>query len=228
MPTPALSLPQHSLSNPSVATTHPQRTLASWWPWFDGRRNTARPAAGGERRAFERRRQQIVRSARNGARFGQALRLGSIEQPYVPTALEGVSAAAVLRSHNDLCIEIVAATPHLLDELDLWRELDQHHAVAVEIPLVLGRSAVLNGQQDALLHLARRIAEVGLETRIRLHIEGTCSPDHLRQLSEEAVACGVTDLLLAPGDLSLPPGLGLLFRQLRLQLDLPRPLPGRG
>lgn len=228
MPTPALSLLQHALSNPSVATTLPlrtiasQRTIASWWPWLDGRRNTAGPAAGGARRAFERYQRQLVRAARNSARRGQALRLGSLEQPYVPHTLDGGSAVTVLRSESDLCVEIVAATPHLLVELDLWRELDQQNAVMVEIPLVLGRSAVLNGQQDELLCFARRVAEVGIETRLRLCIEGNCSSGHLRHLFDEAAACGVTDLLLASGERSLPPGFALLFRQLRLQLGFPR------
>lgn len=223
MPAPALSLPQHPLSNTPFARALPDSLISSWWRLLDVRRDTAGPAAGGERRAFERLTQRLDRSASKG----QTIHLGSTEQPYAPCFLGGVSAAAVLRAHEGLNVKIVAISAQFLDELALWRSLDQHHAVVVEVPITLGRSTVLNGQQRERLFLARRIAEMGIETRLQVCCDDKMSSSQLRDLFDEAFTCGVSDISLSKDESRLPKETGRLFRQLRLQFDFPRDLGWR-
>lgn len=222
MPASALSLPQQPLSNTPLPRTLADGLTSSWWRWLDGRRSTAGPAAGGERRAFER----LTRRLRRWARKGQTVYLGSTERPYVPVVCEGVSAASELREHGAVSVAIVASSPRLLDELALWRDLDQHHAVVVDVPMSVGCSSALNGRQRMGLDLARRVAEVGIETRLLLRSADVVSSRQLRQLFEEAAACGVSDIRCSESSVPLPRGLGLLFRQLRLQFGMPRAVAG--
>lgn len=224
MPAPALSLLQHSLSKSFAQALSPGHTspdgASSWWRLLDRRRSAAGPTAGGERRLFDRRTKRLNRRIQQALRHRRHLSLGSHERPYLPCLWQGVSAASILRAHEGLNVRIVTAASSLIEELPLWRELDQHHAVVIEIPLMLGRGTALNGQYDERLQLAGRVAELGIETCLTVSFGDGVSSRQLRDLFDQVNAYRIADVRLGAEEHPLSREQSLLFRQLRLQSSL--------
>lgn len=223
MTAPALSLPKQVLSNPSLSL--PDRFVPSWWRRLEGRTRAASPAADGagrllERQLFERVSQRLLRQAEQAERRAQTLRLGSAKRPYLPCLWEGISASSVLRALEGLNIQLHSASPQLLEELELWRELNRYHVVQVEIPITLGRNTALNGQWGERLDLAQRVSELGLGVRLALSFDGTPCASQLRELFDQVRHRRLGDVQLADG-VKLSSQDALLLRQLRLQAGLP-------
>jgi len=147
-----------------------------------------------------------------------------------PGAIRGLHALLeTLKRHAGLELVITSRSPLLLREIDSLVELDQSHAVAVDVPLpcidpVSGEALDLHAAEpQQCLWMVRKLAEQGLTTRVVLPADLDLGAEEvLRPLVNAARAHGAFDVAPTAGSSSR------LLRQLRLENDLPRHLPGRG
>jgi len=175
-----------------------------------------------------------------------------------PYAVESGQAAfvrsllqALLRVEG-LEVAITTRSPRILQDLSLLIELDQRHAVRVDVPLpaIDPELALLieprEPAPDARLWAVSQLAAEGITTRVVVKpvLPGVNDgEDALQALFEAAAEAGAGDIVLdtvpaARAQLSLWPGakksgpgreaLLTLFRRLRLEHGFPKTQPGRG
>lgn len=150
----------------------------------------------------------------------------------------------VARLSDALEVSILTRSPRLLRDLDLLVELDQRHAVTVDVLIAAADPEGAHDLEPAgtaapaeRFDLVRVLATAGIAARV------LCTPilpglnnsaAALRRLCEQARESGATDVLPAPHHPALPPtsaesrSLLALFHRLRLEHGFPRGLPGRG
>jgi DNA repair photolyase len=169
---------------------------------------------------------------------GQAAFVRSLLQAL--TRVEGLEVAITTRS------------PRVLQDLSLLIELDQKHAVRVDVPLpaVHPELALLieprEPEPQARLWAVSQLAAEGITTRVVVKpvLPGVNDgEEELKALFEAAADAGANDIMLEPvpaarSQLSLWPGarksgpgrdvLLTTFRRLRLEHGFPRTQPGRG
>ncbi len=225
----------NSMSHTIPAFPHPRLSVPAR-PGYPGLSNAVAAAlprlAGGLRRilsgehdtaSLEKR---LVRSARRG----KPIALGTVDEPYEPAPGQRLPLAG-LRRFAGLAVRVVTRSSWMVDGLDLLADLDQQHAVVVDVPFAGIDPCSPAGRTS--LGVVRAMAERGLTVRVVLpRLAGrdhrTADADRLRCLVAAGVACGASDLLLRRADRR---GRGPWLRdarRLRLEYALPRPLPGRG
>jgi hypothetical protein len=174
--------------------------------------------------------------------------LGAMADPYPPAELAEWRTHGLLqriaRLPDALGVALLTRSPRLLRDLDLLAELDQRHAVTVDVlipaadPELAHRLEPCGTASPAdRFDLVRTLSAHGIAARV------TCSPilpglnnsaAALRRLCERAHQAGASDVLPAPRHPALPPtpaesrSLLALFHRLRLEHGFPRTLPGRG
>ena len=158
---------------------------------------------------------------------------------------------ALLRVEG-LEVAITTRSPRILQDLSLLIELDQRHAVRVDVPLpaidpeLALRIEPREPAPDARLWAVSQLASEGITTRVVVKpvLPGVNDgEDALQALFEAAAEAGAGDIVLdtvpaARAQLSLWPGakksgpgreaLLTLFRRLRLEHGFPKTQPGRG
>jgi len=158
---------------------------------------------------------------------------------------------ALLRVEG-LEVAITTRSPRILQDLSLLIELDQRHAVRVDVPLpaidpeLALRIEPREPAPDARLWAVSQLAAEGITTRVVVKpvLPGVNDgEDALQALFEAAAEVGAGDVVLdtvpaARAQLSLWPGakksgpgreaLLTLFRRLRLEHGFPKTQPGRG
>ena len=173
------------------------------------------------------------------AQRGQQIELGTLELPYDPLAI-GSAPLAALRRFDGLTITITTRSSEILEQLDLLVELDQRHAVAVDILV-----ASLEPDASDLAERLRTVSALsshGITTRLVLtdlpnlpRAEETdrtedapAEPAAVRRLFEAAKEYQAFDVAaaFAPGDETEQWSRAL--RYLRLELGFPRGISGRG
>jgi hypothetical protein len=131
-------------------------------------------------------------------------------------------------------ITLTTASPRVLGDLDLLRELDGKHTVSITLALaavdleLARRVDPLGPDPRAVLSAAARLSEEGLTTRLlcRPLLAGVNSLERtLRPLFETAQRLAVIDVLPDPAaeEGALGP-----FERLRLAYGFPQRVPGRG
>jgi DNA repair photolyase len=147
---------------------------------------------------------------------------------------------------------ITTRSPRILQDLSLLIELDQKHAVQVDVPVPAAdpelsrRIEPREPEPEARLWAVSQLSAEGITTRVVVKplLPGVNDgEDALQALFAAAAEAGACDILLDPppaarSQLSLWPGarktgpgrdtLLTLFRRLRLEHGFPRALPGRG
>lgn len=157
--------------------------------------------------------------------------VGDREQPFddaAPDAARGLRALLeILKRRSGLEVRITSRSPLLLRELDSLVELDQSHAVSIDVPIAtldLEQAQALDPEAPnphQSLWMVRKLAEHGLTTRVVLPADADLgSEETLRPLAFAAAEHGAFDL---DADLE-----STLLHRLRLEIGFPRPLPGRG
>lgn len=149
-------------------------------------------------------------------------------------------------------IAITTRSPRVLQDLSLLTELDQRHAVRVDVPVpavdaeLVRRLEPREPEPEARLWAVSQLASEGITTRVVVApvLPGVNDgEDSLQALFEAAAEAGACDIVLdavpaARAQLPLWPGarksgagrevLLATFRRLRLEHGFPRTLPGRG
>jgi DNA repair photolyase len=156
--------------------------------------------------------------------------LGTRELPYDPLALGGAPLTA-LRRFDGLAIAITTRSSEILEQLDLLVELDQRHAITVD--LLIASFEPGTADLEERLRTAAALSAQGITTRLvltGLH-PGPISEhaaSSLRQLFEAARECRAFDVTASfargAGEEAWSP----LLRCLRLETGFPRAVPGRG
>lgn len=131
-------------------------------------------------------------------------------------------------------VGLATGSPRILADLDLLREVDQHHAVTLTLLLPAAEAELarrldpLSAEPRAVLAALARLAGEGLTTRLQVQPlrPGVNTMERaLRPLFEAAFAAGAVDVVPDP----LAPDAALAtFRRLRLAHGFPQPRPGRG
>lgn len=168
-------------------------------------------------------------------------RLAGRSRPSSPDPYAGISAAgttrrrlAALLAFEGREISLTTASPRVLGDLDLLRELDRQHAVSLTLALaatdleLARRVDPLAPDPRAVLSAAARLAGEGLTTRLlcRPLLLGVNALERtLRPLFEAASRLGVIDVLADPA--AEPEALGP-YERLRLAYGFPQRVPGRG
>ncbi len=172
---------------------------------------------------------RIERHLRRLARRGGRIGLGTPEVPYEPLAQDGVSLAA-LRRFDGLAVTITTRSAEILEQLDLLIELDQRHAVTVDILI----ASVETGSPDLeeSLRTVSALASHGMTTRLVLtDLPGlplsTDATSGIRRLFEAAKECRAFDVAVVSREVETEESSRLL-RCLRLEMGFPRTAPGRG
>ena len=155
---------------------------------------------------------------RRASRLCKPLVLGTLERPWDPTV--GLSFATLhelLRERQPIAIRIACRSPRLLHDAPLLADLDQRHAVQVDVPIASARDG-------AAFVLVRALGDRG----VAASLVATEFPGEVaaRSWMRDARAALAADVRLA-----LPPGDSrgeLRFARLRLEYGFPRALPGRG
>ena len=147
--------------------------------------------------------QRLRRTAARGLRIV----LGTAEQPYEPLALSGAPLAALL-PFEGLEVAITTGSPEILEQLDLLAELDQRHAVTVDL-------------------LAASLDPVSPDLRERLRAVAALSAEGLTARLVVAAPPGLEQGLPSPA-VGHDPTWKRLVHGLRLEHGFPRSLPGRG
>ncbi len=163
------------------------------------------------------------------ANRGQQIVLGTPAIPYEPLLLGGAPLAA-LKRFEGLAINITTRSSEILEQLALLVELDQRHAVAVDMMV-----ASLEPESPDLGERLRAVSELsahGLTSRVLL----TDLPDlplsdralaRIHRLFEAAKHHRAIDVSAMLEDGKAPEWSSLL-RYLRLEYGFPRAVPGRG
>ena len=207
----------HSLSLPFFPAPSQQPANS------DSRRWSRRWAASAARRRTRKRAGKI-------ARRGQRVMLGTRERPYDPLAL-GEAPLTALRRFDGLAVTVTTRSSEILEQLDLLIELDQRHAVVVD--LLIASFEPGSTDLEERLRTAAALSAQGVTTRMVLTglrpgpiSDGAAS--WLRQLFEAAKACRAFDVIASfeqgAGEEAWSP----LLRRLRLESGFPRAVPGRG
>ena len=155
--------------------------------------------------------------------------LGTPDVPYDPLVLSGAPLVA-LRRFDGLEVSITTRSSEILEQLDLLVELDQRHAVGVDMLI----ASIEPGSADLQerLRTVAVLSSQGITTRLVLtDLPGTepGAATRLHRLFEAAVECGVFDVVVAPSPRHDEAEESTrLLRCLRLELSFPRSLPGRG
>lgn len=222
MTTNSLTLP--FLPGPSARPESSATSSRSAWRWLRVPAFLSPVAAGEEQRSASARyaEKRLTRLARRG----QGIRMGTPELPYEPLA-EGAAPLAALRRFNGLAVTITTRSSEILEQLELLIELDQRHAVAVDI--------LAASFEPGSVDLAERLRAVsalsaqGITTRLLLS-DLTDQPlsasaaSNIRRLYEAARDCRAFDVAaVACGGEAEE-----LMRYLRLEMGFPRSAPGRG
>ena len=179
---------------------------------------------------------RMEREVRKSARRGRQVVLGTTDLPYEPLVLDGAPLRA-LRPFDGLEITVTTGSPEIAEHLDLLVDLDQRHAVTVDVLI-----ACLDPESPDLRERLEAITALGAEgitTRL-IATEPTDLADSrigyktaehwLRRLFESTRDLPVYDVVSMPvdeGD-SEPDAWYDLLQRLRLEHGFPRQLPGRG
>ncbi len=195
--------------------------------WFRGlgflaRTDRVENRQGRSARTLER---HLCRLARRGRRIG----LGTPELPYEPLAL-GAAPLAALRPFDGLAINITTRSSEILEQLDLLIELDQRHAVAVDILIASLEPGSVDLEER--LRTISALSAQGITSRLLL----TDLPDlplsaaaaaSIRRLFAAARESRAFDVAAVPGGVEAEEW-SRQVRYLRLEMGFPRSAPGRG
>jgi DNA repair photolyase len=207
----------NTLSLPFVPGPSPRPETSDARPW-----SLRWPASSSTRRARK--------HAGKIARRGQRVVLGTRELPYDPLALGGAPLAA-LRQFDGLAVAVTTRSSEILEQLDLLVELDQRHAVTVD--LLIASFEPGSADLDERLRTAAALSAQGITTRLVLTglppgPVSESAASSVRQLFEAAKECLAFDVAASfergAGEQAWAP----LLRCLRLESGFPRSLPGRG
>ncbi len=165
---------------------------------------------------------QLERRRRRASRRREPLVLGTLEQPWDPlTELSFATLHELLRERRPLALEIVCRSPRLLHDARLLADLDQRHAVRVDVP------HAGEGHDGGTLALVRALGERGVAAR--LVVTAWRGEDDARRVLSAARDALATDVCLRR---ARPDVDGVeserAFARLRLEHGFPRALPGRG
>ena len=165
------------------------------------------------------------------ARRGRVIELGTPELPYEPLAQGAALLAAVQRcngwSCDGLAINITTRSSEILEQIDLLIELDQRHAIAVDILI----ASLEPGSVDLSerLRTVSALSAQGITTRLLLtdlsdQPPSVSAASDIRRLFEAARDCRAFDVaaVACGGEVEE------LVRYLRLEMGFPRSAPGRG
>ncbi len=211
----------------SNSLTLPFPSLPSFLPAGPGARRLASFLSGDDRAASSRRR--VLRRLRGAARRGRSIVIGTPELPYEPLALGGAELAG-LRQFDGLEVSVTTRSSEILEQLDLLAELDQRHAVAVDVLI----ASVEPGSADLeeRLRTVSALSAHGIATRLVLtdlpSLSGPGGATIVHQLFEAAVECRAADIVAAFKRGVETAEWSRLSRYPRLELGFPRIVPGRG
>ncbi len=171
-----------------------------------------------------------LRRLRRSAQRGRSIVLGTPEQPYEPLAPGGAELDA-LRQFEGLEITVTTRSSEILERLDLLVELDQRHAVAVDVLI----ASIEPGSADLeeVLMTASALSAQGIATRLvltdlpRLPALGDAD-SWVHQLFEAAIECRAFDIAAAFKRGVETEEWRRLLRYLRLELGFPHTVSGRG
>ncbi len=176
--------------------------------------------------AADRRASRLERRLRTSAGSGRRIVLGTVARPYEPLVLGGAPLAA-LKRFEGLEIAVTTRSPEIVEQLDLLVELDQRHAVTVDMLIATGDpgSADLRERLRAVSTLAAeglttRIVVTGLPGLVAGRRQAEAWTRRLFEAARESRAFDVA----AAGHAT---AWSNLFRRLRLELGFPRQIPGR-
>jgi DNA repair photolyase len=203
-------------------------------PPLDGLFSELFPQAGSESAEI------FVRRVQKALERGEEIVLGSPAVPYAEAGSPRLLAllAPLLAGTPGSAVTLLVRSPRILREADVLTEIDRGHGVTVQVllPTVDPRLAArLEGEGSAdlqeRLRTVAELAERGIATAV------LCAPFHpqvhaservLRPLFQQAVAAGAFDVAAAPGTgWRRTPIADQIWRQLRLEHGLPRPVVGR-
>ena len=171
----------------------------------------------------------MEKQLRRSAARGHHIVLGTAEQPYEPLILGGAPLIA-LRGFEDLELTITTRSPEIGEQTGLLAELDQRHAVTVDV--LIAACDVEGSDLREQLRAASALAAEGLTTRLLV-----CEPAAITEGEvPRRVEAGVPRLFESARQHLvydvLPRGGTEVWRRLverlRLEYGFPRRLPGRG
>lgn len=178
--------------------------------------------------SLERDGSRLERRLRRSAVRGRRIVLGTADVPYEPLVLGGAPLAA-LTAFAGLAVVVTTRSPEVVEQLELLAELDQRHAVTVDM-LIAGSDPHSPDLRERLRAVSDLAAD-GITTR--LVVTEPPSPAHglpeggeagFRRLFEAAGESRAYDVVTD----GLSPVWRRIFDRLRLEYGFPRPLPGRG
>ena len=174
-------------------------------------------------------RHRAERRLERSARRREPIVLGTVETPYEPWA-QSAAPLAALRRFDGLAISITTRASEILEQLDLLVELDQRHAVAVDLLV-----ATLDPDSADLAERLRAVSALashGITARLVL-TDLPASPtgrvsSRVRRLLEAARDQGAFDVaaVFEPG--AEAEAWSRFLRYLRFELGFPRSTAGRG
>ncbi len=171
---------------------------------------------------------RLEKRLRRTAARGRRIVLGTVDAPYEPLAL-GSAPLAALESFEGLSIVVTTRSPEIVEHLELLAELDQRHAILVDV-LIASLNPASPDLRERLRAVAALAAE-GLTTRL-IVAEPNDAADHddrdaeagIRRFFAAALESQAFDVALD----GLSPTWNRTFDRLRLEYGFPRALPGRG
>ncbi len=182
---------------------------------------------------------QLARQVRRAVQHGEGIALGTVAAPYAEPGSPRLLAlmASLLAGTPGSAVTVTVRSPRILRELDLLTEIDRSHGVTAQVlvpsvdPGLTERLEGAGPQPGERLRIVEELAAAGIATAV------VCSPfqpqvhgreEVLRPLFAEAVAAGAFDVAAPPQrGRSRTPAADRVWRQLRLEHGLPRPVVGR-
>lgn len=169
------------------------------------------------------------------ARRGHHIVLGTPELPYDPMAL-GDAPLAALRRFDGLAITVTTRSPEILEHLELLIELDQSHAVEVDVLVACsadgGPADSFEPDLEERLRAVAALAAQGITTRLVVtDLPAHPSPENaaqVRRLVEAAAERRAYDVAVASRNGTDDGEWSLLLSRLRLECGFPHVVPGRG
>lgn len=167
---------------------------------------------------------RLERRLRRNAARGRRIVLGTADAPYEPLVL-GAAPLAALESFTGLSIVVTTRSPEIVEHLEQLAELDQRHAVLVDV-----LTATLDPASPDLRERLRAVAALaaeGITTRLVVTepLTSACNAEAgLLRLFAAAAERRVYDVMSGGPS----PAWNRLVDRLRLEYGFPRAPPGRG